>query len=269
MLQQKNKFACLALSGGLDSTSLLLHLLAKDYKVTAISFLYGQKHSVEIDCAKQLIHYLAQKGHHVSHHLIELEGLQNLLFSSLIQDGQEVPEGPYDPQNMLTTVVPNRNKIFISILQSIALSMALREKQAVIVAMGIHAGDHVVYPDCRQEFIDSDYQAYLSGNWNADVVSNYLPFINSDKYGVLRDGFEACSALGIDFDEVYKRTITSYKPNSAGVSDYKSASSISRIDAFIRLNREDPILYADETGIVAWQTVKSHVLQVLARTSAE
>lgn len=263
MLHQKNKFACLALSGGMDSTSLLIHLLAQDYDVTAISFLYGQKHSIEIECAKKITAYLAENGLTVRHHMIELAGLENLLFSSLIKNGKDVPEGHYSKKNMLDTVVPNRNKIFISILQSVALSIALEEKKSVIVAMGIQAGDQTVYPDCRQEFIDYDYQAYLSGNWNASQVSNYLPYINCDKFKILEDGLKSCAALHIDFDEVYRRTITSYKPDSAGISDYKSGSSVARVEAFIKLNRIDPIPYADETGLVDWHTVTTHVMQVL------
>ena len=269
MLHQKNKFACLALSGGMDSSSLLIHLLARDYEVTAISFLYGQKHCVEIECAKKITDYLQKNGHPVHHHLVELGGLESLLFSALVQGGKEVPDGHYSKENMLATVVPNRNKIFISILQSVALSIALEKTKPVIVAMGIHAGDKTVYPDCRQEFIDLDYQTYLSGNWNASQVSNYLPYIEYDKFKILQDGAESCRSLKIDFDEVYKRTITSYKPDNSGISDYKSGASVARIEAFLKLNRTDPIPYADETGLVDWHTVSTHVRQVLAREKKE
>lgn len=269
MLQPKNKFACLALSGGMDSSSLLIHLLARDYEVTAISFLYGQKHNVEIECAKKITDYLQKNGHPVHHHLVELAGLENLLFSALIEGGNDVPEGHYSEENMRATVVPNRNKIFISILQSAALSIALEQAKPVVVAMGIHAGDQTTYPDCKQEFIDLDYQAYLIGNWDASQVSNYLPYIDYDKFKILQDGLESCSRLKIDFDEFYKRTITSYKPDHSGISDYKSGASVARIEAFLKLNRIDPIPYADETGLVGWDTVSTHVRQVLARADKE
>ncbi|MDP1603612.1 MAG: 7-cyano-7-deazaguanine synthase [Legionella sp.] len=265
MVQQQNKFACLALSGGMDSTSLLIHLLARNYQVTAISFLYGQKHSIEIKYAKDIIQYLHANGYKINHQIITLDGLEKLLHSALVEDGEDVPEGHYAEENMRATVVPNRNKIFISILQSAALSIALKEKEKTVVAMGIQAGDHTIYPDCRQEFIDFDYQAYLSGNWDADQVTTYLPYINRDKYGILQDGLQSCATLNIDFDEVYKRTITSYKPNDEGISDYKSASSVARIEAFLKLNREDPIVYADESGIVGWDIVKAHVMKVLGK----
>ncbi|MGQ3888309.1 7-cyano-7-deazaguanine synthase [Legionella sp. CNM-1927-20] len=257
------KFAYLALSGGMDSSTLLLHLLARDYQVNAISFLYGQKHKVEIDYAINLVQYLHEKGFKINHHLIHLNGLSELLFSALVDGGEVVPEGLYDSENMAATVVPNRNKIFISILQAAALSRAVKENTTVCVALGIHSEDHAVYPDCRPEFVNADYTAFQLGNWDAHKVINYMPYLNSDKYGILKDGADACKQLNLDFNEIYKRTITSYKPNTDGVSDYKSASSVQRIAAFIQLNRVDPVLYADENGIADWNTVKAHVLSVL------
>ena len=90
--------------------------------------------------------------------------------------------------------------------------------------------------------------------------------LNTDKFGILEDGASCCECLRVDFDEVYKRTNTSYKPiniNNAWYSDYKSASSVERVEAFIKLGRPDPVAYADETGPVSWETVKSHVEQIL------
>ena len=69
--------------------------------------------------------------------------------------------------------------------------------------------------------------------------------------------------LEIDFNEVYSRTNTSYKPTPEGWSDYKSASSVERIEAFIKLGRPDPVQYADETGPVDYEIAKSHVEKVL------
>ena len=74
--------------------------------------------------------------------------------------------------------------------------------------------------------------------------------------------------LGIEFDEVYKRTNTSYKPYPSGNSDYKSASSVERIEAFIALGRKDPVQYEDETGVVDYEVAKSHVEKLLAEYAA-
>ena len=286
------KQAVLSLSGGMDSSSLLLHLLANGYEVTALGFDYGQKHKVELERATSLVQYLNDgydseaeniPYHKVKHQIIKLDGLSQLLNSSLVTGGSDVPEGHYEQDNMKETVVPNRNKIFSSLIQAVALSLATKdlgdgqlEKRDVAIAMGIHAGDHAIYPDCRQEFRDADFDAFIIGNWDADLVSHYTPYLHTDKFGILQDGLVCCSQLGISFDEVYKRTNTSYKPmlhtvnldNGMGYegwfSDYKSAASVERIEAFIKLGRPDPVAYADETGPVSWEVAKAHVEKVLS-----
>jgi 7-cyano-7-deazaguanine synthase len=223
------KQAVLSLSGGMDSSTLLLHLLANDYKVTALSFDYGQKHRVELERAQQLVDYLNSKasetlakndlGETIKHNFepityqtIKLDGLTSLLDSALVEGGDDVPEGHYEEDNMKATVVPNRNKIFSSLIQSVALSIANKTESAVKIAMGIHAGDHAIYPDCRQEFRDADYKAFAEGNWDAQRVGLYTPYLNGDKFDILKDGEVCCKELGIDFNEVYKRTNTSFKP---------------------------------------------------------
>ena len=191
---------------------------------------------------------------------------------------------------MKDTVVPNRNKIFSSLIQAVALSIATKPitddcsvGQEVVIAMGIHAGDHAIYPDCRQEFRDADFEAFKVGNWDSDLVSIYTPYLEVDKFDILKDGELACQKLGLNFDEVYKRTNTSYKPIKIWspcedvedmdclkwYSDYKSAASVERIEAFIKLGRPDPVAYADETGPVDWETARIYVEQVLSEYAKE
>jgi 7-cyano-7-deazaguanine synthase len=272
------KQAVLSLSGGMDSSTLLLHLLASGYEVTALSFDYGQKHRVELDRAKSLVEYINDRmfrtkiDNFVKHQVIKLDGLQKLLNSSLVTGGKDVPEGHYEQDNMKETVVPNRNKIFSSIIQAVALSIATKggrgNEQEVAIAMGIHAGDHAIYPDCRQEFRDIDFQAFHAGNWDANYVNIYTPYLKMNKFDILKDGERCCEELRLNFEEVYKRTNTSYKPilieGTYYYSDYKSAASVERIESFIKLGRPDPVAYADETGPVKWEKAKSHVEQVLA-----
>ena len=303
------KQAVLSLSGGMDSSTLLLHLLANGYEVTALSFDYGQKHNVELERAKELVSYLNSRTENVTwyqfgaitildeifpqirHQVIKLDGLSQLLNSSLVTGGSEVPEGHYAEENMKATVVPNRNKIFSSIIQAVALSIAESRDTECVIAMGIHAGDHAIYPDCRQEFRDIDYEAFKAGNWGAEKVTYYTPYLTGDKYTILEDGAACCNTLGLDFNAVYSRTNTSYKPikivtsgfiqTSPGVentiwvepkvtwySDYKSASSVERIEAFMKLGRPDPVEYADETGPVTWETVVKHVQNILENHEA-
>jgi len=292
------KHAVLSLSGGMDSSTLLLHLLANDYQVTALSFDYGQKHKVELERASELVEYINRTlniphesgnvivespNKIVRHQIIKLDGLSQLLNSSLVEGGSEVPEGHYADENMKDTVVPNRNKIFSSIIQAVALSIADKNNTECSIAMGIHAGDHSIYPDCRQDFRDADFDAFIIGNWGSENVNIFTPYIDGDKFDILIDGVKCCAHLGLDFDEVYKRTNTSYKPiqhqnpnyplksnsrlemvvNYKWYSDYKSASSVERVEAFIKLGRPDPVEYADETGPVTWEVAKKHVEEVL------
>jgi len=262
------KHCVVSLSGGMDSSTLLLRAISEYDTVTGISFDYGQKHRVELQKAQSLIDYLASKGHKVNYRQIKLDGLVDLLDSALVQGGDDVPEGHYEQDNMKETVVPNRNKMFASITQAVALSIANRTQEPTDIALGIHAGDHAVYPDCRQEFRDADDAAFRIGNWEADRVGYFTPYLDTDKLGILQDGEKLVETLGIDFNEVYKRTNTSYKPYPSGNSDYKSASSVERIEAFIALGRKDPVTYEDESGVVPYEVAEAHVKQVLAEYSA-
>ena len=257
-----------SLSGGMDSSTLLLNCLTNYTSVTALSFDYGQKHSVELERAQSLVDYLNANGKNVTYQVIKLDGLVNLLNSNLVSGGEDVPEGHYQEDNMKATVVPNRNKIFASIVQAVALSKANETGNPTDIALGIHAGDHAIYPDCRQEFRDADDHAFRVGNWDADQVGYYTPYLDTDKLGILKDGQKLIKALELDFNEVYKRTNTSYKPYPSGNSDYKSASSVERIEAFINLGVDDPVQYEDETGPVSYQVAKAHVEKLLAEHSA-
>jgi len=117
MQSTDKKQAVLSLSGGMDSSTLLLHLLANGYDVTAMSFDYGQKHRVELERAQELVDYLNDNGQEIHYQVVRLEGLTDLLNSALVTGGDEVPEGHYEEENMKATVVPNRNKIFSSLIQ--------------------------------------------------------------------------------------------------------------------------------------------------------
>lgn len=281
-MKKTKRHVVVSASGGMDSSTLLLRCLKEYDTVTAISFDYGQKHRVELERAQSLIDYLngnvekteqdqlgtitviGKNFNPINYRQIQLNGLVDLLDSALVTGGEDVPEGHYAEDNMKATVVPNRNKIFASITQAVALSVANRTGETCDIALGVHAGDHQIYPDCRQEFRDADDYAFRMGNWEAERVGYFTPYLQGDKFTILQDGEKLCEELGLDFDEVYKRTNTSYKPYPSGNSDYKSASSVERIEAFIKLGRKDPVQYEDETGPVSYEIAKTHAEKVLA-----
>ena len=282
------KHCVISLSGGMDSSTLLLRALKEYDTVTALSFNYGQKHVVELERAQSLVDYLNNQVvgqalnlegdvafNPIKYRQIHLDGLVDLLDSALVEGGDEVPEGHYEEDNMKATVVPNRNKIFASLVQAVALSVANKTGEQTDIALGIHAGDHAIYPDCRQEWRDADDHAFRMGNWDVDNVGYFTPYLQGDKFDILKDGEVLCEYLNIDFDEVYSRTNTSYKPiwipqqKLTGVSgnwysDYKSASSVERVEAFLKLGRPDPVEYANAEGPVTWEHVVTEVSKVLA-----
>ena len=267
------KQVVLSLSGGMDSTSLLLKLLSEDYKVTALGFNYGQKHVFELEQASKCVKFLQEKGFDVTYNIIELKGLSELLVSGLINnDSMELKIGHYAHENALTSVVPNRNAIMSAISFAVALSIVKKTGLYCKIALATHLGDFNndkktgIYPDCSEEFKKAIEYAFKIGNWDSDKVDYYAPYNNVDKTGVLSSGVEACHILNLDYKEIYTMTNTSYAPilvENVYVSDFKTGSSIERIEAFIKLNLIDPILYAEENGsIVSWTFVKNYVEEI-------
>jgi 7-cyano-7-deazaguanine synthase len=279
------KFAVLSLSGGMDSSTLLLHLLASGYDVTCLSFDYGQKHKVELERATELVKHL--NGYievdessktfdypfYIKHQIIKLDGLSSLLVSGLVDnDSMELKKGHYAHENALTSVVPNRNAIFASITYAVALSIVKRTGQPCKIALGTHMGDFDnnkqsgIYPDCSEEFRVALEHAFKIGNWDSDKVDYYAPYNTTDKIGVLKDGIECCEKLNLNYKDIYKRTNTSYAPINSGdtwLSDYKSGSSIERIISFVELDLEDPVQYAEDDGtLVSWNFVKEYALGI-------
>ena len=138
--------ALMSLSGGMDSTALLLRLLAEGSTVTCLSYDYGQKHSIELDRAKENILYFSEMGLIVEHSIVNLQSAMSSLLSALTDEDIDVPEGHYESEQMKLTVVPNRNSIFSSILYAHALSISISEDCDVRICLGVHSGDHVIYP---------------------------------------------------------------------------------------------------------------------------
>lgn len=246
MTDPKDGIAIVSLSGGLDSTSVLLRLLANHNQVFGVSFLYGQKHHVELDKLQDLLLFLKKQGHTVRHTVVDLSSLQDCLHSALTDSNWDLPEGFYAGENMKQTVVPNRNAIFASVAYAFALSAAKQHESHVNFSLGVHSGDHAIYPDCRPEFYQALISAFEIGNWDSDCVSLYLPFLNFDKAQIVSDAIESCRKLNFDYKEVLGRTWTSYHPpTNDGLADGKTGSDVERILAFESLGLKDPVQYAE------------------------
>lgn len=253
------KVGVIACSGGMDSTALLIHLLANGAHPYAVSFNYGQKHKVELDRVKRNIEYLASLGYNIPHTVVDISTLGALFNSALTNPNVAVPEGHYAEENMKATVVPNRNAIFSSMVYGYALSLSTELNQDTFISLGIHAGDHAIYPDCRQEFRDAINHAFQIGNWGSERVDYYTPYLNGDKFTILGDAKINCSKLGLDFDVIFANTNTCYNPNENGESCGKCGSCQERLLAFNKLGVKDPVTYSSDYNQLIENVIQSEI----------
>ena len=203
------------------------------------------KNTVEHQRLSQNLDYLKSKGFDIDLVEMDLSAIMSKFYSSLTRKDIDTPEGHYANENMKLTVVPNRNAIFASIIYGLALSQAKETGDNVDICLGIHSGDHTIYPDCRPEFIDAIYKAFAIGNWDSEKVNVYVPYLNNDKFGILQDTIFNCDRLGLDFDTVLSNTLTCYKPDENGNSCGKCGSCTERLEAFEKLGRKDPLTYVE------------------------
>ena len=124
------------------------------------------------------------------------------------------------------------------------------------IALGVHSGDHEIYPDCRPEFYEALEYAFKIGNWESDKVEFYLPYLEGDKETILRDAENSLEKLNLNFDTIFANTNTSYNPDKKGRSSGKSGADIERILAFNAIGRKDPVPYIDD-----WPKVLEHAIQ--------
>lgn len=258
-MTEKNKFSktvVISLSGGLDSTSLMLHFLAKKYKVYGLSFDYGQKHKIELQRLKKNVDYLKSINYsiHVKH--IDISDMKKLLYSSLTTEELEVPDGSYELENMVSTVVPNRNMIFFSLIASYALSLSKKNETEIEIALGAHSGDHALYPDCTPEFYEKAFAAFKEGNWGSEKISINMPYITKNKSDIVSDALISCDLLKLDFNQIMKNTLSSYEPTVDGKSSGNTSTDIERILAFHDNGIVDPIEYTS-----SWEDVLKNALK--------
>src|SRR6266699_6805260 len=194
------------LSGGLDSTTLVYLLALADqsgvshqpqqdqpsvvrgacglaregYDLHVLSFDYGQRHKKELAfaerCAKRL---------DAAFDIVDLSNLGRFLKGSALTDTIPVPDGHYAAPTMAITVVPNRNAMMLSVAYAVAVA-----EQAQVVAIGVHAGDHFIYPDCRPEFITSfdTMQRIATEGFGDPHLRLEAPFLHLGKHQIVQLG---------------------------------------------------------------------------------
>lgn len=176
------------LSGGMDSVT-ALYEASMHYRIAAaVSFRYGAKHNDrEIPFASQ---HAAKLG--VPHHVIRLDFIGDLFESALLKKGGDIPKGHYEESSMKQTVVPFRNGILLSVAAGFAESTG-----ASGLVIAAHAGDHAIYPDCREEFMQSMAAAIRVGTYAG--IELLRPFIAMTKADIARRGH----GLGIDYSQTW------------------------------------------------------------------
>ena len=217
----------MALSGGMDSSTMLAYLLDLGYECKCYNFIYGSKHNkYEMQAAQKIAEY-----YNVEYNLIDMTTVFEGMKSNLLLSGGEIPEGHYTDKTMSKTVVPGRNSIFACTLMGIAESIGYGK-----IALGVHQGDHEIYADCRQEYIKAlDTMVYLASDRKVEVIT---PFIDTDKIGIC--------GIGLNLKVPYEYTRTCYKDQAWSCG--RCGSCFERLEAFEENGAVDPIEYENRNN---------------------
>lgn len=213
--------AIAVVSGGMDSVT-AAHLLSEQgYLVDVLAFNYGQRHSKELLYSKMCADDLGS-----SFNIIDLSCTKWAFGGSALTDDIQVPDGHYAADNMRATIVPNRNAVMLSIAYSVAV---LRNADAVCI--GVHSGDHPIYPDCRPEFVAAFESAMIASTGRN--IQLLAPFINKTKADIISCG----SSIGVD----YRKTWSCYRGLDLHCGTCGTCTE--RIEAFQLANTPDPTKY--------------------------
>lgn len=204
----------------MDSITMLYDY--KDRIALGVSFSYGSKHNAkEIPFAEYHCHQLK-----IPHIVIDLSFMPKYFRSSLLEGGDDIPEGHYADENMKSTVVPFRNGIMLSIAAGLAESNGLK-----YVMMANHGGDHAIYPDCRPEFVAAMNGAMQAGTYEG--VRLDAPYTDLTKADLVRRG----AAMGID----YAHTYSCYRGGEHHCGTCGTCTE--RREAFLQAGIPDPTAY--------------------------
>ena len=219
--------AVAVVSGGLDSVTLAHLLNSEGHDLHLISFNYGQRHIKEIEFARRCAERLD-----AAFDIIDLSSLGRLLKGSALTDDIAVPHGHYAAPSMAITIVPNRNAIMLTVAYGVAVA-----EDAEIVAAGMHAGDHPVYPDCRPAFIESfaAMQRIAVEGCGHPQLRLHTPFVNFNKTDIV--------ALGARLKVPFEETWSCYEGGELHCG--RCGTCVERREAFELAGVADPTDYRD------------------------
>jgi len=236
-------------SGGLDSATMLLDSVYQygEENVWALSFDYGQRHRTELMYAINFCKKLR-----VQHNVVDLSSINELLGGSALTDSEvEVPEGHYEWETMKQTVVPNRNAIMANVAIGACVS-----KGAEVLRLGIHAGDHAVYPDCRPAFVDA-LEVLAHRACEGFIHENFIvdcPWLHVEKDVIASAYVRAIEKMGLDL--TLGDTWSCYKGGELQCG--RCSTCVERIEAIYKADVQDwdNTVYMDPDywkEVVGWQ----------------
>jgi 7-cyano-7-deazaguanine synthase len=227
------KKAVILVSGGLDSTTVLAMAKEQGYELYALSFDYGQRHAVELECVRKVI-----SCYPVVHHKIIRIDLRAFGGSALTSDVEVPKSDVYNSgsEAIPVTYVPARNTIFLSFALGFAETIGARD-----IFIGVHSLDYSNYPDCRPEYLAAfEIMANLATavGINEGGIKIQAPLILMTKSQIIKEG----TRLGVD----YSMTNSCYDPADSGESCGKCDACHIRISGFKELGLVDPVPYQNK-----------------------
>jgi 7-cyano-7-deazaguanine synthase len=228
--------AVVLLSGGMDSTTTAAIAQSRGYDVHALTFQYGQRHSLELEAAKRVAERLG-----IRQHLVLAIDLRAFGGSALTSDRDVPKDTPLEEigRQIPVTYVPARNTIFLSFALAWAEVLGASD-----IFLGANAMDYSGYPDCRPEFFRA-FQTMADLATRAGVAEGrrltiHTPLIQLSKREIIQQGL----ALGLD----YGLTFTCYDPSNDGAACGRCEACLLRLKGFREAGIEDPAIYQTVSG---------------------
>lgn len=230
------KKAVVLLSGGLDSSTTLAIAQEQGYVCHAISFRYGQRHAVELECARRVAERAGVREHVIAEIDLRAFGGSALTSDIPVPKGRATEEMA---QGIPVTYVPARNTIFLSFALAWAEVLG-----AADVFIGVNALDYSGYPDCRPEYIEAfERMANLATRAGVEGTARlrvHTPLIQLTKAQIIRRGLD----LGVDF----ALTSTCYQPGEDGIACGECDACQLRLKGFGEIGIPDPADYQERAA---------------------
>jgi len=227
--------AVVLLSGGLDSTTVLAIAMSEGFAIHALSFRYGQRHSLEIAAARRIAQRAGVREHHVVDIDLTLFGGSALTDDIPVPKDRDLSPSAASAKEIPITYVPARNTIFLS--YALALAEVIGASNIFI---GVNALDYSGYPDCRPEYIQAfEKMANLATRAGVEGKTKVLirtPLISLSKAAIITLG----TSLGVDYSD----TTSCYDPSPTGEACGRCDACQLRLKGFSEAGLEDPIAYA-------------------------